>query len=104
MLNILCATETDMETDTKSLIQNMKDSSDFDRIREKPLKTYYTCVKYNNQSAQWSCTKGWFEMYGTTFKGKQVDHKVLAYSRFRDTVAALKKDIGESFVIYIDKY
>ncbi len=107
-----------METVTKPLIQLMKESGEFTGIQENPLKTYYTCVRYSkmekfdnndihpkqpmSQSNAWSCTKGWFEMYGTSFKDKQVDHKVLDYCRFRDTMASLKKDIGEPFVIYID--
>jgi hypothetical protein len=107
-----------MEIPIKPLIQDMKDSGEFTGIKEEPLKTYYTCVRYSNiqplynngspiqiwtEAGPWSCTKGWFEMYGTSFRDKRIDHKVLDYCRFRDTVTALKKDIGEPFVIYIDK-
>lgn len=109
-----------METVRKPLIQDMKDSWEFTRIQENPLKTYYTCVRYSNmqllynnngeppikiwtEAGPWSCMEGWFEMYGISFRDKCIDHKVLSYFRFCDTMAALKKDIGEPFVLYIDK-
>ena len=108
-----------MESNRKLLIQDMKDSGRFTRFKENPLMTYYTCVKYikvheryiidghpiefSHEASPWSCMKGWFETYNYTFRDKCIDHKVHNYFRFRDATAALKKDIGEPFNIYVDK-
>ena len=102
---------------TKPLIQEMKESGEFSQLEEKPLRTYYTCVRYSNVPistpvdtglpfptiyygpGQWSCMKGWFEPHDNTFRKNTVDTKVLNYCKFRDTVAALQKDIGQTFIM-----
>lgn len=100
------------------LLLQMKESGEFTRLKENPLHTYYTCVRYKNVElftssysgimgteltyygpSNWSCMKGWFEGYDNTFRGKHIDHKVFKYCRFRDTKSALKKDIGETFTM-----
>lgn len=104
-----------MNADTKPLIQQMKEDGCLQAIKEKPLRTYYTCVRYTtiaqlysndkhphqiwSESGPWSCMNGWFETYDNTFRGKQIDSKVLDYCKFQDTAAALQKDIGETFTI-----
>ena len=100
---------------TKSLIQQIKESGDLTQIKEKSLRIHYTCVRYNNipvsigfdqiyyGPGQWSCMKGWFEGYDNTFKNKIIDSKVLEYCKFRDTEAALKKDLGDTFVVFTPK-
>ena len=108
-----------IEIEIEPLIQQMKENYEFTQIKENPLRTYYTCVRYSNiprytsawsgphgtamtyyGPGQWSCIKGWFEGYDDTFKNKNVDSKVLDYCKYRDTNEALKKELGESFIVF----
>ncbi len=107
---------------TKPLIQQLSDSGELTPIYQNNLRTYYTCVRYSNIElftsaysgpmgtpltyygpGQWSCVKGWVENYDYTFKGKRLDFKVMNYCKFRDTVGALKKELGEEFVVFTPK-
>lgn len=100
------------------LVIKMKKSYNITPIKENPLRTYYTCVRYSNTNistssshtgltyygpGRWSCIKGWFEIYDNSFLGKRVDSKVLSYCKFRNTEEALKKDINDEFIIFIPK-
>lgn len=104
------------------LVIKMKKSYDITRIKENPLRTYYTCVRYSNTKigtshytgpfgtglthygpGRWSCIKGWFETDDNYFQGNRVDSKVLNYCKFRNTEEALKKDINDEFILYIPK-
>lgn len=104
--------------DTRSLIQKMQTSGEFTQIQENPLRTYYTCVRYRSKivdssiptgqfgtvyygPAEWSCTKGWFETYDNTYRGKSIDSKVLNYCKFRNTEEALKKDMNDDLTLFI---
>jgi hypothetical protein len=107
---------------TKPLIQQMKEAGDLQVIKERPLRTYYTCVRYRNVEiatsayggvfgtpltyygpAQWSCMRGWFEDYDDTFRGNAIDSKVIDYCKFRDTDAALTKDLGDEYILFKPK-
>ena len=108
-----------MNPNNDELVIKMKKSYDFITIKEDPLRTYYTCVRYNNTiigttgpfgtgiihygPGRWSCMKGWFETYDNTFQGHRVDSKVLSYCKFRNTEEALKKDINDEFILFIPK-
>lgn len=111
-----------MNPNNDELIIKMKKSGEFTRIKERHLRTYYTCVKYSNTNigtsshtgpfgtglthygpGQWSCMKGWFETYDNTFQGKRIDSKVLSYCKFRNTEEALKKDINDEIILFIPK-
>jgi len=94
------------------LIQRIKAYGELTQIEEKPLRTYYTCVRYNHaiikksesgplepgyysmSPGPWSCMKGWYESYDNTFQGTQFESKVLNYCKFRNTEEALKKDMS----------
>lgn len=104
---------------TKPLVQQVKESGDLTPIRERVLRTYYTCIRYMSVETdtvpyrgalgtpltyygpgQWSCMKGWFESYDNTFKGKMFDSKVIKFCKFRDTEVVLAKELGEPFVLF----
>jgi hypothetical protein len=107
---------------TNDLIQKMKYFGEFTQIKENPLRTYYTCVRYSNTGigtsydgfdgssiygsilygpGKWSCMKGWFEMHRNTFEGERIDLKVLKYCKFRNSVEALNKDINDQYTLFI---
>ena len=101
--------------DTRPLIQQIRESYELTEIKQKPLREYYTCVRYQNiplsvgfdqtyyGPGQWSCMKGWFEGYDNTFKNKRIDHKVLDYCKFRNTIDALNYELGDKFVLYVPR-
>jgi hypothetical protein len=107
---------------SKPLIQQMKEAGDLQPIKEKPLRTYYTCVRYRTVElgtsghagvlgtpltyygpAQWSCMKGWFETHDNTFRGKSIDLKVVDYCKFRPTDSVLLKDLGAAYALVTPK-
>lgn len=110
-----------MEASTP-LIQQMKEAGELTAIEEKPLRTYYTCVRYRTVElgtsgyagvlrtpltyygpAQWSCMRGWFENHDNTFRGKSIDLKVVDYCKFRATDSALLKDLGAAYSLFKPK-
>jgi hypothetical protein len=47
--------------------------------------------------------RGWFEDYDDTFRGNAIDSKVIDYCKFRDTDAALTKDLGDEYILFKPK-
>lgn len=105
-----------MNNNDELLINKMKRDGEFTQIEERPLRTYYTCVRYSHTilnpgshgtvyygPGQWSCMKGWFEMYDDTYRDKKIDSKILNYCRFINTEEALIKDINDNISLFIPK-
>lgn len=100
---------------TTPLIAQVRADIGLDRIREKPLMTYYTCVRYPDGELktvsyegkpityyaprQWSCIKGWYEHYDQHLNHKYFDLEVISFSKNKNTIRALEEKLGSNFVI-----